>query len=290
MKRNFFGLLTLILALGYTSCVSKMDSLDLVSKVMLNKTTAYMAANTTLQLTTTVFPVTAINKNVTWKSSNATVATVSETGLVSAKASGTATITVTSESGYKTAACTITVVTEDIFNILSEDLFEKLIEFGIEINIGNNPPNIEGIYLVKPTVLEKSNFDDVYPPGQVFADMLMTFSNQDNAKLTISVECDTGGTIWNNINSFITGNGNKFSVFLEMESGKSKLVEIYSGEITPTGIKNLYNAFIWTSDSPNKGNGRLLYDGDGFSEKVASTRTTSNVSDILLNIHSKGIK
>ena len=52
----------------------------------------------------------ATNKNVTWSSDDETVATVSATGLVTAVAEGTATITVTTEDGNKTAAITVTVV------------------------------------------------------------------------------------------------------------------------------------------------------------------------------------
>ena len=45
-----------------------------------------------------------LNKNVTWSSSDEAVATVSETGLVTAVAEGTATIMVTTEDGTKLIA------------------------------------------------------------------------------------------------------------------------------------------------------------------------------------------
>ena len=64
----------------------------------------------TVQLIAVVEPEDATNKNVTWSSNNETVAKVSETGLVTAVAEGTATITVTTEDGNKTAAITVTVV------------------------------------------------------------------------------------------------------------------------------------------------------------------------------------
>jgi hypothetical protein len=64
----------------------------------------------TAQLTATVIPSDAINKAVRWESSDPSVATVSEeTGLVTAKAEGWATITVTTVDGNKTATCTVTV-------------------------------------------------------------------------------------------------------------------------------------------------------------------------------------
>jgi len=56
-------------------------------------------------------PSYATNKGVTWSSSNPDVAEVSENGMVTAKNAGTATITVTSKDGNKTATCNVTVVT-----------------------------------------------------------------------------------------------------------------------------------------------------------------------------------
>ena len=60
-------------------------------------------------LNATVQPDKATNKNVTWSSDNADVATVDEYGKVTAVAVGKATITVTTEDGGKEATCTVTV-------------------------------------------------------------------------------------------------------------------------------------------------------------------------------------
>ena len=80
-----------------------------VTSVTMSPTTASIAVNATSQLTATVAPSNATNKNVTWSTSNSTVATVSSTGLVTGKLVGTATITVTTADGSKTATCAVTV-------------------------------------------------------------------------------------------------------------------------------------------------------------------------------------
>ncbi|MFZ5429759.1 MAG: Ig-like domain-containing protein, partial [Bacteroidota bacterium] len=80
-----------------------------VTGVTVNPTTLSIMEGNESQLTATVAPTDASNKNVTWSSSNTSVATVNTTGLVEAKAAGTATITVTTVDGAKTATCTVTV-------------------------------------------------------------------------------------------------------------------------------------------------------------------------------------
>lgn len=57
----------------------------------------------------TIYPEDATNKEVTWTSSNESVATVDNIGNVRAVKSGTATIRVKTEDGGKTASCVVTV-------------------------------------------------------------------------------------------------------------------------------------------------------------------------------------
>ena len=82
-----------------------------VNGVSLNKSETTLTVGGTAQLTATVTPTNATNQNVTWESSNPSVATVDESGKVTAVAPGEATITVTTEDGSKTATCTVIVHT-----------------------------------------------------------------------------------------------------------------------------------------------------------------------------------
>ncbi|NRF90101.1 Ig-like domain-containing protein [Paenibacillus frigoriresistens] len=81
-----------------------------VTGVTLNKTELTANIGTTSPLTASIVPVNALVKTVTWSSSDTTIATVSATGVITPKAVGTATITVTTTDGAKTASATVNVV------------------------------------------------------------------------------------------------------------------------------------------------------------------------------------
>ena len=80
-----------------------------VEDIALNITDSTLNVGETLQLISTITPSNADNQEVTWTSSNEDVATVSEDGLVTAIAEGTAMITATTTEGSHTASCEITV-------------------------------------------------------------------------------------------------------------------------------------------------------------------------------------
>lgn len=77
--------------------------------ISMNKSTLFLNIETTEVLTATIHPSNATNKNITWKSSNESIASVDNTGKITAIGEGTAIITATSEDGNKTAQCEVTV-------------------------------------------------------------------------------------------------------------------------------------------------------------------------------------
>ena len=80
-----------------------------VTGVTLNKNAATIGIDETETLIATVAPANALNKAVTWSSSNTSVATVAD-GMVTGVAEGSATITVTTTDGSFTATCGVSVV------------------------------------------------------------------------------------------------------------------------------------------------------------------------------------
>ncbi|MBN2485598.1 MAG: discoidin domain-containing protein [Bacteroidales bacterium] len=80
-----------------------------VTGISVNPINVLLSIGSTSQLTATVAPANATNKNVSWSTSNTSVATVNATGLVTAVALGNATITATSQDGGFKAISSFTV-------------------------------------------------------------------------------------------------------------------------------------------------------------------------------------
>ncbi len=81
-----------------------------VGFVRLNKAELNLKVNQTGALTAAIYPTTAVNKAVTWSSSNPSVASVDSNGVVRAVGEGSCTITCTTNDGNKTSTCRVNVV------------------------------------------------------------------------------------------------------------------------------------------------------------------------------------
>ncbi len=99
---------SITLTLGEGGSVTPPDPVS-VTGVSLNKNATTIAIGANETLTATITPANADNQAVTWSSNNTAVASVDQTGKVTGVSAGTATITVTTQDGNKTASCTVTV-------------------------------------------------------------------------------------------------------------------------------------------------------------------------------------
>jgi uncharacterized protein YjdB len=95
-----------------------------VGYVKLDKTEATILKDNTTTLTATVYPSSLTDKSVTWESSDAKVATVTE-GKVKGVKAGTATITCTSNATGLKATCTVTVVNGFVYLNETEAYVQK---------------------------------------------------------------------------------------------------------------------------------------------------------------------
>ena len=90
-----------------TCTVTVQRNVIAVTSITLNKNSLTLTEGESETLTATVMPENATDKTVTWSSSNADVATVDQSGKVTAVAAGSATIY--AAAGDKKASCTVTV-------------------------------------------------------------------------------------------------------------------------------------------------------------------------------------
>jgi len=168
-------------------------------------------------------------------------------------------------------------LTKNITDLVPQDIIDQMDSLGMPIYGGANPPILEGTYLGSPFVLVSSNrFGDT--PGFLFQNYKVTFSKQKNDDLTIMVDYDNGVEIGNGIGSFIVGEDDNFSVFVEVNSThtggtSARLIHVVTGKLGDNGIEDMYFANFMIDNFGNpqgvwieNGEGRVVFDEDGFSE------------------------
>jgi Bacterial surface proteins containing Ig-like domains len=127
-----------------------------VTEVMLDKTSVSMYKGETMVLTAIIEPDNARNKAVTWSSSDAGVAAVDENGKVTGVAEGTATVTVITEDGSKTAACIVKVLAPVPTPVIEPGIIKPLVKL-----------NDNGVAVSKVTLEDLSKaFEMLTPDGQ----------------------------------------------------------------------------------------------------------------------------
>ena len=165
-----------------------------------------------------------------------------------------------------------------IDHVIPPDIRDQMDPY-ITIYDGNNPPNIEGEFIISPSELTYNSVGD-YPVGHVFADTYIKFLNQDMHANTLDYREKQASSTQTGEGAFISGEGNNFSVFFNTDgighysdydiSYKTAL--IISGTKDTNGIHNLQYAFVLVdkSDDPKPyiisvGDFRVIKDGDGYS-------------------------
>lgn len=112
MKRRLIALFTILLSVSLIatySCKKEKDKSVAVTEVRLDKSATTLVEGDTEELMATVMPENATDKGIEWKSSDESVATVSQTGLVTALKEGSSAITVITNDGGLKATCDVTV-------------------------------------------------------------------------------------------------------------------------------------------------------------------------------------
>lgn len=184
-----------------------------VTKITLNKTTATIkSASEKVSLSATITPSNAKNKEVIWTSSDNSLATVSQDGVVTGLKDGKVTITATSKSNDKVSAkCTITItgldkimVTRITLNNSSISLNANTLSMTLTAKITPNDATDRSIYWISSNtsvaiVNEKGVVTAIadgtakitaYSPDGVEAECSVTVSGVTKTKVT-GVSLDT---------------------------------------------------------------------------------------------------
>ncbi len=200
--------------------------------ISLNKEELTLNKGKSEKLTATIEPADATYKNVTWSSSDESVATVDKNGLVTAVGVGNAVIYAAAENSDFTASCKVTVnEAEDYGDVFPEDIPESGIPEGLWGVVIKNPDSADGEYYytgaaIKPQIRvydgkkllkEKTDYTVKYSNNT----KAFTFSEEDtgffDAKGKTAAPCVTvtgkgnyssGDKIYFKINPIEIGEGN----------------------------------------------------------------------------------
>ena len=105
-----YAVVTATTTQGSKTATCQINVVKPVTGVKLDKTSMRVEVGDKFTLKATISPGDASNKTVSWKTADKNVATVSSTGVVTARKLGKTTITVTTADGSYTAKCTVEVV------------------------------------------------------------------------------------------------------------------------------------------------------------------------------------
>jgi len=175
-------------------------------------------------------------------------------------------------------------LTQEINNLIPDSIITKMVDLGMIINRGETPPVLNGTYFASPFVLKASNVPND-PPGYTFSDYSLTLFEQNNDNLSLKLDYYNGGESGTGLGGFVVGSNNNFTIFAEVNSTylgyTAKMVHVISGTLTATGIEDLYFANFMLDNFENlggywiaEGEGRIIYDSDGFSEKETSMKSS----------------
>jgi len=172
-------------------------------------------------------------------------------------------------------------LTEEINNFLPDSIITEMEDLGMILNTGGSPSDVTGTYEVTPFILDSSNISSDYS-GMAFADLRFKLYDQNNEDLTIKVDYVNGPEEGSGLGSFIVGEGNEFTVVSEVTtvaySDTAVAAMVFSGELQDDGINEFYYANFMIENNGSSyfiknGQGRVIYDSDGFSDKVSSLKS-----------------
>ena len=199
-----------------------------VASVGVTPASATITVDSVKQFSAAILPVNATNKTVTWTTSDPSVATVNNNGLVEAKSPGVVVITVTTADGNKTASSSDTVVAPPAppRNVLHPFL-HAYHTFG-EVVVTWTAPEIKG---VKAFLVERSK-DGHYFTG-------LERYPAENEKSAYQVFDRTAGTAGNYYRLQVIGANNEiaYSNVVKVTAGEENGMAVYPNPVTGNDLR-----------------------------------------------------
>ncbi len=176
------------------------------------------------------------------------------------------------------------VFTKEILNIIPKETIDSLRKWGMVINEGKTPPNLEGSYYTNNSNCFFDNSSFVHL-GKWRGNYTYKFYNQNNDDLTVAIDYKIDGKTdtASGVGSFLSGSGNKFSAFFVTKGVARginyKSVTIISGSKTADGIVDWTDCLRIMEKDPDPT--KILIETGGtriFKEDDAIANTASTVA------------
>ena len=229
-KKSIYFTILLIVVLSCTfiiSCDCSVDQRTAVTGVTLNRESAKIPTGSDKAIVATVYPADATNKRVIWSSSDPSVAKVDANGKVTGVAAGSATVTVKTADGGKTASCSVTVKA----NAMNIPLTLEFPEAGnVTLTKKGNPGEV--LYSLDGGVNKApAPFDDpIAVPADGRISFYRTLENNLSTNNYFTIRCDKECYVYGNVMSLIDASNYStatevyYCSFFQLFSANTKII------------------------------------------------------------------
>lgn len=229
-----------------------------VTGITLSHSSASLVPGDTLSLAATILPSGATEKSVTWSSNSTSVATVSQSGVVTAVSPGTAVIKVISiDNASATASCTVTVSSILTTQVIIDSVFSE-VEIGVPVKLEAHvlPTNatVQGVNWVVKNGTGSGEISNGYFIGRSAGTVTLEAHSADGITyntMTVTVKL-SGASIEEGLRAAIANKDEAYYISGDVTLSADIVIPDYltlyiedSGSLTiPNGVTLTNNSFI----------------------------------------------
>lgn len=180
-KSKIISLFSVAALFFFSGCPG--DKIVSITEIWMSQSAAAMTLGDKLYLSAVIYPESATHKTVRWESNKPAIASVSDIGMVSAQAAGTAVISVIAQDGGKSATCDITVTEPPKPQEPSKNVVVAY-HNGTEIDVNLVTHIMFSFAQVNMTTYDRINVNE---------NILRTLANYKNIKPSLKISVAIGG-------------------------------------------------------------------------------------------------